>query len=239
MIQNKKKINNRLIVAICLLLIITHFSECSSISRSSKVTRVVFFKNIPLVNKENNELSNLFDSVSIYNYNDYTLYEQPTIYNEFYNDELIKDNIYYQYFIFKKNDKAGYWYDSLSAKKITRSVKLDSYNDSLVSIITNSDSIVEEKYINKIKFDETYCDTTVFYYSKNYKNIGYSLSKELDSLKNSKVFKIRLIYNKYKSAAYGVIMPQREFLFEFKKAEVTNEKAIIDFVNRHVKNKLL
>lgn len=226
--------------------------SCFKTANSSKVKKIDFFTSLPIVSKSG-ELSKMEHTVSVYWYNDYMFYEVSSYFIKSMDNEITSQDTIYKYFIFKQNEKTGFWYDSLKSDKISKIFSVDSFyldntalkglkiydkeNDSLISKVQNKNYVLEEKYISKIKPDETYCDTTIFYYSKQLKNINYSFSKELDSLNKSKIFKVRLVYNKGKSNQYGIVMPQRELLFEFKEANVTNEKAIIDFVNRHERNR--
>lgn len=235
-----------------LLFIFIFLISCRSTSQQNRVNKICFYRNIPLVSTQDGVLQNVFDSAAIYNYNDYILYEQPALYTKFYNNKLIKDTVYNQYFIFSKKDSFGYWFDSLTAKKEFNIMSLDSFyfthsflndmklyqknNDRKLSSDTLKNGIeVVETYIPKAKIDDSYPDTSIFYFSENLKNIPYSFSKELDSIKQSKIYRTQLIYNEMKSNKYALTIPRREFLFEFKEAEAFDEKKIIEFINRYQK----
>ena len=75
-----------------------------------------------------------------------------------------------------------------------------------------------------------------YYYSKDFKNIDYSFSKEQDSIKKMKLFKVRFIYNPTPKGKYLFPVPKREFLFELKKVPGLNSKEIIEFVERFKKS---
>ena len=52
-----------------------------------------------------------------------------------------------------------------------------------------------EKYKCETKIDISYPDTVIVYYSNKLKNVSFTLSKIMDSVKKMKVQKTRAIYN--------------------------------------------
>ncbi len=62
--------------------------------------------------------------------------------------------------------------------------------------------------------------------------IKFSFSPILDSIKKSKLFKVKLVFNKTYSSKYSITMPQRELIYEFQKKQIENNQQIIDFFQR-------
>lgn len=236
---------------ISLLLIAIFCNNCGNVLQQSKFSKINFYRNIPLVSTENGTLNNILDSAAIYSYEKFIVYEQPALYTSLYNNNLVKDTIYNEYFIFDKTDTIGYWFDSLEAKKESKIVKLDSFffyhtflidmklfhinNEIKLTSDNGNDSIFIEKYIPKAKLDESYADTSIYYFSKELKNIEYSFSRVLDSIKESKVCKVRLIYNEIKNSKFLFTIPRREIWFEFRRGVIQDEASLINFINQYKK----
>jgi hypothetical protein len=81
---------------------------------------------------------------------------------------------------------------------------------------------IAETYIPRIKEDVSFPDSMYFYYS-DFMKIDYSFSKQLDSIKGKKLYQVRMIYNPLSKGVFPFDAPRREYLFEMKKLEVTNE----------------
>ena len=64
------------------------------------------------------------------------------------------------------------------------------------------------------------------------KNVEYSFSKKLDSLKHMKLFRIRFLIKEKYSPTYKLTLPKREFLFEIKEVAVDNPKEILDLFEK-------
>ena len=79
-------------------------------------------------------------------------------------------------------------------------------------------------------------DTIALFFSNKLKGIDFSLSKELDSINNLKLCRIKIICNQKYSANYKIILPQREFLFEINEIPVDNQKVISEFIEKQKKH---
>src|SRR4030095_5053398 len=185
--------------------------------------------NLPIL-KLDGELLNITDSFSVFYFKDLVLYKIPY--------KLILENskaiesieVRFNYFIYRKNSEFGYYYDTLKLIKEKR-FSVDSFltlkafrgfnfydrkNDSIVGrrILLNGDIV--ESYLPRIRYDQSYGDTTFLYYTDRFKGVDYSFSKELDSVKNLKVFKVRIAYASQFYTGYQFKFPKREYLFEMK-----------------------
>ncbi len=91
-------------------------------------------------------------------------------------------------------------------------------NDSLVESIPDKENQqLIEKHIFKHKKDQSYSDSVYYYFDNALNDIDYSFSKKLDSAKNRKLYKVRIIYNIIRKGNKGMDIPRREFSFEIQK----------------------
>ncbi len=228
-------------------------------NRENEIIKSIKFRSSLPVLVSESQLYNFSDSFSIYYYEDKILYACPLTYTEaktftdnndsLIREEIIKTEIRWQYFVYTKGNLSGLRYDSLTVKSgITFPVDsflaktiffkekmfFDKSDDSLVQKVTEQDNTVIEKYISKTKPDETYCDTTFLYFNNGFEGIDFHLSKYLDSVKNLKLFKVRLFYNPKNLKSNNPVERQsKELLFEIKENPVFNHKEIADYFERY------
>jgi hypothetical protein len=211
----------------------------------------------------NNEPRTECDSAILIHYKDLILYLAGYTFQETFTtldtnwniiDEKILDpETRYTPFVYKKDHVWGLKFDSLTSKH-SRIFPVDSLlkektfkeglfaiteNDSLVYSGTDENNIFLEKYIPRIKYDLSYSDTSFFYYSSELNHIDYSFSKKLDSTKKMKLFRVRHFYKQAPKGAYPVDLPDHEYLFEFKKTQLTNQQQILDFLKRVIASNTL
>jgi hypothetical protein len=219
----------------------------SAIGQESKSVYLIYSYPVSMAPETGNKykILSLTDTILITNYNDYVLYRLPGIVDFETNNKIMDSE---PYFIYKKNDKFGAFFtsikdikngeelpiDSFLTKKALRSKDFDIPPDSIFKLektIIKKDFTIE-KFIPLKKNNETIFDSIIYYYSKRFNQIGYSFSGKLDSLKQMKLFKIRLIYNEYFSPSYKTIISKREYLFEIQPAPLVDKNLIIDFIKR-------
>lgn len=229
------------------------FITCSSrsVEKISKLRKITLKYNIPIL-KLTGELLNITDSVSIFYYYDDILYQFPYTYTLENENTILSQEIKYKYFVYRKGESYGYYYDSLNSKNF-RKLPVDSLlglkafvgnkfwdknNYSLVGVRNNEDNYtLIEKYVTKIKPDETYSDTAILYFTDKLRNIEYSFSNELENAKKLKLCKIRILYNSQFYKGYSFRFPQREFSFELKEDTVANPMMYILLFNRFNKDR--
>jgi hypothetical protein len=241
---------------------------CSSVQKKdenpSSITALSLSSNIQIVRSDDKQLFEMNDSLTIFYYQGITLYRIfiPVTSSILLNDKnrnvtgekILKTEIKSQYFIHRKDDVIGYKFDSLNATSFTK-LRVDSFllkkaltsfkkfynktNDSLVENIKMPDNIVIEKYIPKLKYDDSYGDSTYLYFSNdlNLKKFEFSFSEEVESIKHMKLFKIRYIYNSVSKENHSLNTPKREFLFELKKTPINDQQKIISFFEKYKKGK--
>ena len=233
-------------------------SYCSATKKHSNqpLRTITIVTNYDLVMIDNGELIHIEDSFRVSYYQDLILYQVPYLYevtkpifkNDTIEEKIISSEIRYRYFIYKTNNPLGYKYDSLNALS-NRLFSVDSFltakafakfnfynkeNDSLIETTTDRKTkILTEKYIPRIKYDETYADSSYRYFSDHQlKNIEFSFSRYLDSTKNKKLFKVIFIHNPIPKGTYSFYVPRRNLIFEMKETLLINSAEIIAFFKR-------
>jgi hypothetical protein len=244
----KTHITNIFTIAILMIWVILYCS-CSAIKKTDKeeVKKIYLTFNMPVV-KLTGEIIDVHDSMCIYYYKDYILYQLPNHYSVEDGEKIVLQEIRYNYFAYKKNDKYGYKFaslqdstgekilvDSLLEEKAFAASKfynLANGNNLIKSFKEPKTNVLVNIYAPKIIVDEAYNDTTYFYFTDKLKNIDYSFSKELDSIMGLKLFKVKLLYNEKYLHAYKMIAPKREFRFEINELPVDNAQEIKNFLGR-------
>jgi len=205
---------------------------------------------------DNGSFIHVEDSFIVSYYQDLILYQVPYTYeitkpnvkNDTIEEDIISSEIKYKYFIYKANSPTGYKYDSLNslsnrlfsvdsflaAKAFAKSKFYDKENDTLIEATTDQKTkVFAEKYIPQIKYDETYPDSSYMYFSDHkLKNIEFTFSKYLDSVKNKKLFKVIFIHNPIPKGKYPFDVPRRNLIFEMKETQLINSTEIINFFER-------
>jgi hypothetical protein len=171
--------------------------------------------------------------------------------------------IRYRNHLFKTNEKKGLMYDSImvdTGKVFDVAVflnkntnyrtnafnKISFLNDPKKRLVNVSKdkktNILNEKYASISKPDQTYSDSTYLYYlpQKQFKNVNFSLSEKVDSLKKRKFFQLKGIYNAVpKNDTQKVDYPRREIIFRINEVEVKNQDEIAAFFERFKKDSKL
>jgi hypothetical protein len=139
----------------------------------------------------------------------------------------------YNYLFYKNKDLSGYFITDSLGSKNKKLVSIDSFL--LKNIFWTvrffnplEDSIVEEKKylspnfyliqksVSKLKKTDAIEDTTILYYSNEFKNIKFSFNKYLDSMNGLKLYKIIIKYNNRFSNQLNKYLPEHYLLFEMK-----------------------
>lgn len=142
------------------------------------------------------------------------------------------EKIRFRYILFNKNDSMGSLLDidsvrtqskinvdSLWRRRISFPAQVITKNiDSLVSV-TESNGLRMEYYIAKLRPDASYPDSVILSYSGKLNRIPFSFSKELDSTRKMKLYRILYVYKPYFDASINANLPRREFRFEIDMAE--------------------
>lgn len=236
----------RLFISCFFVILLFSCLATKSLAQTDSLTAIHYIVKVPVVQGDR-QYFDLVDTTPIYYYQDLIIYQLPYIFDsskstyhvqtDSTSNEHILTETRYNYFVFRQGSKKGIWYYSLERLDSTKQLTCDSMlkqvgmqtnlqsflndpNDSLLERTTlQNGNIVMEKYITKTKPDESYNDTTFLYYSKSMKPIDFSISPFLDSITNSKLFKLRLVFNETYSAKYGITMPKRDLVCEIQESK--------------------
>jgi len=244
-------------VFLVFMTMVLFLSYCSAVNKHTykPIKAITIIANLDFVTVDKGEFIHVEDSFKVLYYQDMVLYQVPQIYevtqavvrNDTIEEKIISSEIRYKYFVYNATSPFGYKYDSLSAqthdlfsidsflssKAYAKFNFYDKANDTLVeTIIDQKTKIVTEKYLPRIKYDETYADSSYRFFTDHQLNVDFSFSKYLDSIKNKKLFKVVFVYNSIPKGKYPFDVPRRSFVFEMKKTQFINAKEIINFLER-------
>jgi hypothetical protein len=135
------------------------------------------------------------------------LYKIPYFFEAPGGDSDSKLSLKYWYVIYQKGATYGYTFDTVQTANNNKRVKIDSVlakwtlSQLELPLDSNKLTLVSTEAGSKAGvFSETYAgkppflnDTMHYYYNNNLKNIDYSLSSRIDSIKNSRLFKLKII----------------------------------------------
>lgn len=242
MLRSKNSLPINVVIYITTLIGLISFCICCK-NNDRNLHAIKLIVNYPLVQLEKNEVLKLPDTVPIFYFGDYVLYNIP--YRETFENSgsLISEEKKNSYFIFRKKDKYGFLLDSLKFNSRTNKVNVDSFlfqrcylanfdcvYDSLVERLTKkTEEGILKMYIPKKYYGEDYYDSAYYYYSYKFNNIDYVLSKQLDKSNGMKLYKVRLLYNEKVSIKYNFTLPKRELLYKIEKYTISDSEKVLSF----------
>lgn len=257
--MNKNIYNAAKINILILAVFFNFFPNCVLEKNKPDFRTIQFVSSVPIIS-DNGKVIELQDTIMGFFSNAYTIFKVPTkkslsniIVNK--NGEIV-DQIFkglkkgYYYFIHKNSSLYGYKLDSLDQTNgkryladsflsgrwiIPPGIFFDLHNDSLINQ-TKTNGFLIERYVPKNKDDATYPDSSTFYYTSSMKGLGFSYSKELDSLKKMKLCKVELIYNENPKGNNLFERLAKRIFIQFNEISAAKDEEIINFINRLNKN---
>ncbi|MBL7733551.1 MAG: hypothetical protein JNM88_20445 [Chitinophagaceae bacterium] len=157
--------------------------------------------------------------------------------------ELVNSNPEFQLFVYKKGEQYGFYFDSLADRSGNR-FKVDSFlrdrlafnetlllkpDDSLLEKKSEAGGSIHEIYLRVKKTSKWDCDTNHLYFSDTMKDVGYSFSARLDSIRQSKLFKIRQVSNGDPTQTNNFFRVRRETYFEMLTEQLILYKEDIEY----------
>ncbi len=232
-------------VAIMAALFFIYILSCSVVNTQiEQVRNYKLIVNYPFV-KDSGQLILLGDTIPIAYYKNYIVYSMPYTYGNIVDGVMTNGEKRYTHFVFRQGEKTGVYFNNRSGTMKSSLVGVDTFllahgyatdfkTDSLKLVesmrLDKGDSVLE-KYIipnkhNEFEFDSLYC-----YFSKSMKNIDYSLSKSLDSIRATKLYKVRLMYDDLISPTQHIHVPKREFVFKIVRDTINNDADTKNWIN--------
>lgn len=232
---------NAFVILIAFILCCTFYCSCvNSKYKSIKITKAFIKSNQQIVDTSDNSILNYPDSVILFSGGGYgVLYFNKLqidykVVSTDNSDSLIMLKEEKQWFshVYRERIKNGLFYDSLIngvptvlntdsiLRKQTPKLSISS-DDHLkywkqISEVTGI-SLITETYISKSKNEYGNTDTLKLYYSDEYKDVNYDLSKEMSNLKKHKLFKYSLVISEAYDSLRKTIIPKRELFLEMGK----------------------
>lgn len=195
-------------------------------SQNTKYKSLNLIVNYPLVISEKDNktvLYHLNDTITITEFNNYRIYKlKPR--RELNTNKKIQFSS--SYFCYNKDSVSGYFFfdnnslnnpkllnvDSLLSLEAFSKINVNLTSDYKVDqIIKSSVETIEKYYFDNT--NEEMMDSAYLYFKKNI-NLFYSFSPQLDTLRNKKLYKFRILFNSKYSKKYQQNLPKREFNFE-------------------------
>jgi len=238
-------------IAIFIIIIIAfpnkNFFSCTKkINQNIKGVKATY--SIPIIRPDGVVIENK-NFFNIYYFDSLIMYQFRTAFDSSHNDSLISIGYHDNYFVFSKDSKYGYSYDPYHDQRDNKLLSTDSMLnkhalqnfrfqliDSTKRITSHFDSanqILKEIFASPEEPSNK--DTAYFYYTNKLKDVNFSFSKELDSIKNMKLYKIRIINGKKYYEDQKISIPKRETTFELTKIPVTNSQQIFLYFDRYKK----
>ena len=230
-----------------LIVAVIIFSSCGITRKYNELKRINLTVNYPIVIMNDGvhdavNLFNLKDTVWIFYYDSKVLYRLSESRNLETDKKIAGTEAW---FIYHEKAKHGFLFNSISDSSRGLKLLVDSFLNNRAYASANfdipSDSLLIKAQDNEVKFvekyytkehNENYPDSIYYYFTNELKNIDYTFSRKLESLKNMKLYKVRLLYNETFSPSYKAMIPKREFLFEIREEVIVNSREIIDFFER-------
>jgi hypothetical protein len=246
MIVSKQKIMMILVYTITILIA----TSCYLIKYNRNETHLLLKVSYPIFVKNNINNLLLDDTIHIYQRDSTVLYKFIPSRN--FNDNS-KIKFTENYFAYKIGDKQGIFFrnpnsniSNYSTVNTDSVLKSYAYGDLKFNIdenyvlqdsSTSLNSNLIEVYSTKNKLNKVF-DTAYFYYKKNQwaYNI-FSFSRDLDSIKKLKLYKVKLIANKNFSTIENIEIPKKEYLFELQKVRFESDSMIEKLFDKISKNK--
>jgi len=124
--------------------------------------------------------------------------------------------------VFKKNNIYFGSIDALYHKSLKEDSKVK------VNVLKDEKGNTIEKYINKVKEDESYPDTSYYFFSpkEEMKGINFSFSEDLDKVRNMKLVMYKALYVGDPTSPDERKAKDREFFIGFHKIPVENQTKI-------------
>jgi hypothetical protein len=236
----------------CVLLLSVLVGSNCQMRNDFGVKAVEVFQNFPIIDSNGNLSYYDTSRTKIYFYNRKILVSPSKVFRSYKNGKMVDSSLVWNYFVFEKESKTGYFYDLKSIQK-PRKCDVDSFLNEQYSFFNHTKRIEElrpklfsESYneVNKtvllsFTVESTFkdsmgnrnIDTLELFFDKKLEYSNFRLSKYLDSLYNSKLTCI--VYKtppKYFSKA-KVTVAELSVFNSFKEIKVENVKNVMKYFN--------
>lgn len=220
----------------------------SSKKQTEKIEAVKYIVNYPVINKEIDFYYNI-DTINVYTYKNYIFYELPYQEISIINSKTTQTKSTY-FFVRRDTAFYGYCYNHFRDNSVSVKYAADSFlqqraykNDFstlpevmvLNSARSNNGKRIEKYNLSSIEPAEMF-DTVFVHYDKRFKNIQFSFAPKLDSINDSKINKVELLFNDKYSKEAKKVFPKRIFSYEMQVIQTKLPIEIETFIKKHVQS---
>lgn len=243
---------NKIAFCLCVLVLTT----CALFPNTDKIQAIKIIGVLPRFDFSTGKIYGYDTStVFIFNYKNIELYKMYYDYHTETDDTLITQRLIH-YFVHNKGENWGYDYDE-SKKFIGIKISIDSIfknewvtNTKLYPIFGEANNIklissyksknldtLKESFFLKSKIYTNQSCSVFLEYSKSLGNVYFSLSKELDSIKNMTLYKFRIVNDPMK-VNDTFTMGKYELNYEMQKVDIFNKQEILGYIDKFKAEKL-
>ena len=226
--------------------------SCGSLMHKKKdiIRAIRVSQNFPFIDSTGKLLGyDTTQNVNIYYYGDQVLYRDFYKWDTYVDGIRVKAEIRESFFVFTKGKTFGYLYDT-TKKAFEIKISVDSmlqkqwynytnYSSASLTQLSeqyNADSgILCKVFTIKGKQDTTMTGSTFLWYTNRLPWVDYALIKEVDTVKNMKLFKTRDITNSRYLKEYNITLDTIEQTFDMREITVTNPEEILYYFDREKK----
>ena len=217
----------------------------SGCNKKQDLHKVTVTLSVPVIN-ENNSIEVFTSTYTKIRYKSFDIYELPYRESFYMNGSYKADSARTEYFVFNRNDDYGYLFNthkdsSGSRLKIQETIAAKTL--SRLQIDTLLKYAEQRRFITKYKYNENLkkvsyglmhpqYDSVFFYFDKELKSVDYTLSKKLDAMYNSKLYRVELLLSPHTSIPAGYAQRFRKISIQIKTSPVENPDDIKAFCNR-------
>ena len=226
----------------------------SNMNTNDSIRCIIVSQVFPLLDEDGKFTIYDTPSIAIYYYRELTAYKFAIRSDTLENGKLVNSAYHNRFFVYKKGNSFGYVYDSTvkpGTKVLTDSMfknilwceannlyaGFSDNNIVLLSSYRNKDSgTLHEFYTYKRRSDSTMRGNFSLSFSDKIKGIDCSLSKELDSIKNMKLYNVRMEgYIQYPKEGKIISVTLRS-VNTLRETAITNHAEVLSYFKRYIKD---
>lgn len=215
------------------------FYSCHG-NRNEEIRSLRIVVNIPVVTRDGELIANN-DFFDVYYRGDLVMYKLNYRFDSSVNDVPVAMEMRSHFFVYRMGAPIGYKYDphrhqynnqQFSVDSLLKTNALQNFQWHQVPLVARSvfsgvdSAVLKEVYVGPDNYNKAYNDSVSFYFSEKFKSFDFSFSRILDSLRDQKLFKIRILYPEVYSEEHKITFPRRETYFEMKEAKIDNKQQI-------------
>ncbi|MDB5226633.1 MAG: hypothetical protein JWN78_826 [Bacteroidota bacterium] len=235
------------LIAICLILSCGHAFRNNSTEQLQGFAYVISYAEYTLSGKMKFFNS---DTTKLYSYKNIVMYRIPYRFDSLLNNRPLLKETRYHYFVYAKDSSCGYNYDPMrpeldnkrysvdsidAATFVTTADELFKQNDLLLQSTHKEVSAIHEIYLAKSKVNATSPQSTVeYFYAKRSNDPFFSLSKQLDSIKEMKLYKVYTHTDSFLNQTNNTMIGAIDYTLELQSISVDDQRDILSYLHRYL-----